>query len=99
MRRLFRAYLDAAVPGYLGSIVVLTALVLAVPILAARSAGVMSSDLVLMALLALIPASDLAIALLNRSVTAIVPPSLLPAWRWRPVPHRNCAPWWSSRRC
>ncbi|MBA2292740.1 MAG: hypothetical protein H0W15_09845 [Gemmatimonadales bacterium] len=78
VRRLSRAYLDAAVPGYLGSIVVLTVLVLAVPILAARSAGVMSSDLILLALLALIPASDLAIALLNRSVTAIVPPSLLP---------------------
>ncbi len=78
MRRIFRAYLDVAVPGYLGSIVVLTAVVLAIPIVLARSAGVAPFDLVVLALLALIPASDLAIALLNRSVTAIVPPSLLP---------------------
>ncbi|MEO5825664.1 MAG: glucoamylase family protein [Gemmatimonadales bacterium] len=78
VRRVFRAYLDAAVPGYLGSILVLTAMVLAIPIVLARSAGVAPFDLVLLSILALIPASDLAIALLNRSVTAIVPPSLLP---------------------
>jgi cyclic beta-1,2-glucan synthetase len=78
MRRLFRAYVGAATPGYLGTIVILTGLVLALPLFAAHAAGVGAASLVVLAVLAVVPASDLAIALLNRSVTALVTPGVLP---------------------
>ncbi len=78
MRRLLRAYVGAATPGYLGTIAVLSGLVLAVPLLAASASGVGPAGLLVLALLAMVPASDLAIALLNRSVTALVTPGVLP---------------------
>ncbi|MBI2203895.1 MAG: glycosyl transferase [Candidatus Rokubacteria bacterium] len=78
MRRLLRGYLAAATPGYLGMIAVLSGLVFMLPVLAAGASGVGPMGLLLLALLAVIPASDLAIALLNRSVTALVPPRALP---------------------
>ncbi len=76
-RRLFRAYIDAAIPGYLGSIALLTAGVLAVPLYAAAAGGLDLTGLVALGVLGVVAASDLAIALVNRSVTAVVPPSLL----------------------
>ena len=77
-RRLLRAYVAAATPGYLGTIVVLTGLVLALPLVDARGSGVGPATLLLLGLLALVPASDLAIAVLNRSVTALLVPRMLP---------------------
>jgi cyclic beta-1,2-glucan synthetase len=78
MRRLLRTYVAAATPGYLGTIAVLSGFVFALPILAAGASGVGPVSLVLLALLAVVPASDLAIALLNRSVTALLTPGVLP---------------------
>jgi len=78
LRRLLRFYVGAATPGYLGTIAVLTGFVLALPLLAAGAAGVEPVGLLVLALLAMVPASDLAIALLNRSVTALVTPAVLP---------------------
>jgi cyclic beta-1,2-glucan synthetase len=78
MRRLLRTYVAAATPGYLGTIAVLSAFVFALPILAAGASGVEPLSLAVLALLAVVPASDLAIALLNRSVTALVTPCVLP---------------------
>jgi len=78
MRRLLRTYVAAATPGYLGTIAVLSGLMLTLPLFAAGAAGVGPVGLFVLALLAVVPASDLAIALLNRSVTALVRPGVLP---------------------
>src|ERR1700734_2020158 len=68
-RELLRQYVRHAVPGYLGTIAILTAIILAIPLSHAKSLGLQAPYLILMALLAAIPASDLAIALINRVVT------------------------------
>ena len=59
-RRLLRLYMHTATPGYLGTIAVVTAAILALPLLHDRDAGVSLEGLAFMALLAAIPASDLA---------------------------------------
>jgi cyclic beta-1,2-glucan synthetase len=76
--RLFRAYVAAAAPGYLGTIAVLTGCILAWPVWHAAASGLDLPTLVMLGLLALVPVSDLAIALVNRSVGTLVPPSVLP---------------------
>ncbi len=77
MRRLLRTYVAAATPGYLGTIAVLSGFMFTLPLLAAGASGVGPMSLLVLALLAVVPASDLAIALLNRSVTALVTPAVL----------------------
>ena len=67
-----------AVPGYLGSIAALTAMVLAFPLIRAQQLGAPMGFLVLLGILAAIPASDLAIALINRVVTDLFGPRTLP---------------------
>jgi cyclic beta-1,2-glucan synthetase len=76
-QRLLRAYVRSATPGYLGTIVVLTAAILAVPLRLAAGAGAATGSLIALGVLCAIPASELAIALLNRSVTALVSPRVL----------------------
>src|SRR5438477_1874010 len=83
MRRLLRAYVAAATPGYLGTIAVLSGVMFTLPLLAAGASGVEPLSLLVLALLAVFPASDLAIALLNRSVTALVTPAVLPRFELR----------------
>ncbi len=77
-RRLLRLYVRAAVPGYLGTIAILTAIILAFPLMRAREFGVARGLLILFGVLAAIPASDLAIALINRVVTDLFGPRTLP---------------------
>ena len=77
-RRLLRWYMRTAVPGYLGTIALVTAAILALPLLHDSEAGLSVAGLVLMAVLAAIPASDLAIALINRAVTDWLEPRTLP---------------------
>ena len=77
-RRLLRLYVRAAVPGYLGTIFLATAIILALPLLHARELGITNWRLMLLGLLAAIPASDLAIALINRAVTDLLGPRTLP---------------------
>ena len=77
-RWLLRQYVRGAVPGYLGTIAVLTAIILAIPLTHARELGVSPTHLVLLGLLTAIPASDLAIALINRAVTDLLGPRTLP---------------------
>ncbi len=67
----------AAVPGYLGTILLLTAAILTLPLLHAAEQGTSLKLLLLMALLAVIPASDLAISLINRAVTDLLGPRTL----------------------
>jgi cyclic beta-1,2-glucan synthetase len=77
-RRLLRAYVAGATPGYLGTIAVLTLAILTPPLLAAWASGGGAATLLVLGLLAAFPASDLAIALLNRVVTALLTPGALP---------------------
>jgi cyclic beta-1,2-glucan synthetase len=77
-RRLLRLYVAAAIPAYLGSIALLTAAVLALPLWLEAAAVTDPAVLLVLALLALVPASDLAIALVNRSVGSLVPPRVFP---------------------
>ena len=77
-RLILRLYVRAAVPGYLGTIAILTALILAIPLAHAWEIGVAARYLFLFGLLAVFPASDLAVALINRAVTDLLGPRTLP---------------------
>ena len=76
-RWLLRLYVRAAVPGYFGTIAVLTAVILALPLMHTRELGLGAKYLALLAVLAVVPASDLAIALINRAVTDFLGPRTL----------------------
>ena len=76
--RLRRAYVRAGLAGYLGTIGVVTALVLAVTLLLAGIGAGAGAWVLLVAILGLGPASDLAIALVNRTVTDVLGPRPLP---------------------
>ena len=76
-RWLLRLYVRAAVPGYLGTIAILTAIILVFPLHHSHVLGLHAGYLVLLGVLAAIPASDLAIALINRAVTDLLGPRTL----------------------
>ncbi len=76
--RLRRGYVRAGARGYLGTIALLTALLLAVPLLLSGIGDGAGVALLVVAILALGPASDLAIELVNRSVTYVLGPKSLP---------------------
>ena len=77
-RRLLRAYVSSAAGCYLGSLGIVTGLVLAVPLVAAHASGMSPVALALLGLVALIPASDLAVAFVNRVVMGRLGPRTLP---------------------
>ncbi len=77
-RRLLRAALSGATPGYLTTIAVVTALLVALPLAAAHASGTSLGALVLLGFLAMVPASDLSVALVNRAVVRLVGPKALP---------------------
>jgi len=81
--RLLRLYIRAAVPGYLSTIAILTVLILALPLLQSRESGMTVQGLLLLGLFAAVPASDLAIALINRLVMALLGPQRLPRMELR----------------
>jgi cyclic beta-1,2-glucan synthetase len=76
--RLRRAYVRTAVRGYLGTLALATALILAIPLLLSATGGAAGAGIFVVAILALGPASDLAIALVNRAVTNALGPRALP---------------------
>jgi cyclic beta-1,2-glucan synthetase len=76
--RLQRAYRSHAVVGYLGLIVAVTAIQLYVLLTIAGVAGAGPWSLALLAVLGLVPASDVAVALVHRLVAALFPPTRLP---------------------
>ena len=73
-----RAWVRAATPLYLWSIALTTLAVLAVPVALTALGGVRTSWVVLLALLGLWPASDLAVELVHRFVTRLLGPRRLP---------------------
>ncbi len=77
-RRLLRAYVAAATPAYQGTIALVTSAVLGLALAYGVDAGAGAATLVLLGLLALVPASDLAVALVNRLVVALTGPRPLP---------------------
>ncbi len=76
--RLRRADVRAGARGYLGTLALVTALILALPLLLSGAGGAAGAAILVMAILALAPASDLAIALVNRAVTNVLGPRPLP---------------------
>ncbi|MGD2135577.1 MAG: protein ndvB, partial [Gemmatimonadales bacterium] len=75
--RIRRAWRAHAISGYFGLIALLTALLLSGPLFLTWSAGAGVRVLVLLGIVALVPASNVAVALVHRLVTALVPPRLL----------------------
>ena len=76
--RLRRAYVRTAASGYLGTLALVAALILSVPILLSWQGGAPGPGILVVAILALAPASDLAIALVNRAVAKVLGPRPLP---------------------
>ncbi len=76
--RIRRAVRSLATPGYLTAIAAVTALLVAVPVYLSWSAGVSPSILLVLGLLGTLPASDVGVALVNRLVPILLPPTLLP---------------------
>ncbi len=73
-----RAWVRAAPPLYLAAVAVSTLAILGVPTILTGLAGVRASRLILLALLGLVPASDLALALIHRFVARTLGPRRLP---------------------
>ncbi|MGZ8497979.1 MAG: GH36-type glycosyl hydrolase domain-containing protein [Candidatus Binatia bacterium] len=73
-----RAYLTQATPRYLGTIAIVSAVILGLFLFNSGAAEGGVVGVLFIALLALIPASDLAIALVNREVTELLGPRALP---------------------
>ncbi len=76
--RLSRAYRAYGIGGYLGAVAALTALQLCGLLLLAGSAGAAPSTLVLLAIVGLVPASDIAVSLVHRLVPALLAARRLP---------------------
>ena len=76
--RLRRAYVRTAATSYLATVALVTAILLAIPIVLSLEGGAPGPAILLLAVLALAPASDLAIALVNWAVTNIIGPKALP---------------------
>ncbi len=75
---LLRNFVDAATPGYLSTLLVITVAILGSLLAMSLDGGLSVEGMVALGLLAIVPASDLAIALVNRIVTSLVPPSVPP---------------------
>ncbi|HVH05774.1 MAG TPA: glycosyl transferase, partial [Myxococcota bacterium] len=72
-----RACRRHAIAGYLGAVAVLTALPLGAVLFAASTAGVAAGPLILLAILGVVPASEIAVSLVHRLVPMILPPRRL----------------------
>jgi cyclic beta-1,2-glucan synthetase len=77
--RLRRAVLTQPTIFYLGTLALLTALILTALIFSAYHAGASSGVLILLGILSLVPASDLALSVLNWDVTHLFSPRLPPS--------------------
>jgi cyclic beta-1,2-glucan synthetase len=75
-RGLFRFYIAAALPGYLGTIAVILAVTVAIGLRSATQVDL--GWRILLVFLVIIPASEFALALMNSYVTSSFPPRALP---------------------
>ncbi|MFN0244384.1 MAG: GH36-type glycosyl hydrolase domain-containing protein [Planctomycetota bacterium] len=76
-----RAYVAAGAGGYIGALVLATVAITALPVAATLWAGGSTLSILAIGALALLPASALAMALVNRHVTAVIGPQRLPKLR------------------
>ncbi len=81
--RLLRLSSDLGVMSYLGMIAIVTALVLAVGLIAVAYAGAGGWELLVLAIVGLVPASDVAVGIVNRAVTQLVGGTPRPALELR----------------
>ncbi|HEX4440105.1 MAG TPA: glucoamylase family protein [Thermoanaerobaculia bacterium] len=81
-----RAWVRWATPGYLGTLGLLTVVLLSLPVAATLALGAGSTAAVLIALLALIPASEIAIAVANLDVVQLLGPRRLPKLELKGIP-------------
>ena len=81
--RLFRLNSNLGVASYVGMIVIATAVVLALAALAAMHAGAGDWTILVLAVVGLVPASDVAVAVVNRIVTQQVGATPLPGLELR----------------
>ena len=81
--RLFRANADYGICGYVGTIAVVGAVVLALGLVGVAHSGLGTWTIALLAVLGAIPASDVAVALVNRIITQYVGAALLPGLELR----------------
>ncbi|MBN9570248.1 MAG: glycosyl transferase, partial [Alphaproteobacteria bacterium] len=81
--RIFRLNSRLGVLSYIGMIAIVTALVLAPVIIASTYLNVAAWVLAALAVAALVPASDVAVAIVNRIITRHVGPTLLPSMALR----------------
>ncbi len=78
VERIRRFFLRHSTATYLGSLTLLTALIMALLVTAMFMTGASWPLLIVTGLLALVPATDLAVSVLNWDVTHFFPPRLLP---------------------
>ncbi|MFA5774903.1 MAG: glucoamylase family protein, partial [Ilumatobacteraceae bacterium] len=76
--RLRRAYVRFPASGYLGTFAFVTAVLIVVPFLLLRDPVATGLGIFVVAVLALVPAADLAMALTNRMITRVLGPRTLP---------------------
>lgn len=77
-QKLLRSYVSHAGVAYLGSIGLLTLLLLALPLAAAHAQGLGSFQWCLLALFFVFPASDIAVGMMNQFIVTGLPPCHLP---------------------
>jgi cyclic beta-1,2-glucan synthetase len=81
--RLFHFNSDLGVTSYMGMIAVGTAIILALILIAVASLGIAAGPLFVLAIVGLVPASDVAIAIVNRTITKLVGGRILPGLELR----------------
>jgi len=81
-----RRFFQYATPGYLGTIALGTAVLVAVAVAVAYGNGWRGGLLVAVALLAMVPASELTIQILQRIISQLIPPRRIPRLELATVP-------------
>jgi len=81
-----RAFFRYATPGYLGTIGLLTAALVAAAVAYGHAQGAQRTVLGLVVLLTLVPASELAIQIVQRVIARLIPPRRLPRLDLRRIP-------------
>jgi cyclic beta-1,2-glucan synthetase len=81
--RLFHLNSDLGVMSYVGMIATVTAIILALILIAVASAEIAGWPLLVLAIVGLLPASDVAIAIVNRTITRQVGGKVLPGLELR----------------
>lgn len=80
---LFRLYSDIGILSYIAMIAALTMVLLLLALAAMGAAGLAFGQLLLLAIAGIVPASDIGVAIVNRSITRSVGGRLLPALELR----------------